>query len=199
MTRRVRIDFAGSEGSEGMKVDNIKPQKIVFVSPAGHGVIVQERHLPMELDVSSMIKQCKFENVPFSVPGCAAWIGLAQRARTAKNEVCLLPKQLGEQVAKLQVRALWEREFMALVRAQVKALGFKRNDGIVKRSCDLLPVRPCRLQADNNDAHLLPESWMRNWRRCSPCLLCHGSACCVHGKRRWRCPECDHLVKRRKK
>ena len=22
------------------------------------------------------------------------------------------------------------------------------------------------------------------------CLLCHASACCVHGKRRWRCLEC---------
>ena len=50
LTHRVRIDFAGSEGSEGMKVDNIKPQKIVIVSPVGHGVIVQERSLTMELD-----------------------------------------------------------------------------------------------------------------------------------------------------
>ena len=53
---------------------------------------------------------------------------------------------------------------MALVRAQVKAFDFKRNYGNVKRSCDLLPVRPCRLQVDNNVAQLLPESWMRNWR-----------------------------------
>ena len=45
-----------------------------------------------------------------------------------------------------------------------QALDFKRNYGIVKRSRDLLPVRPCPLQADNNDAHLLPESWMRKWR-----------------------------------
>ena len=73
----------------------------------------------------SMIKQCRFENVPFSMPGHTTWIWLAQRAWTAKNEACLLPKQLGEQVAKLQVRALWECEFMALVMAQVKALDFK--------------------------------------------------------------------------
>ena len=90
--------------------------------------------------------------------------GIGRKLATHKNEVCLLPKQLGEQVAKLQVRALWELEFVALVRVQVKPLDFKRNYGIVKRSCDLLPVRPCWLQADNNDAHLLPESWMRNWR-----------------------------------
>ena len=31
------------------------------------------------------------------------------------------------------------------------------------------------------------------------CLLFHGSASCVHGKRRWRFPERVHLVKRRKK
>ena len=90
--------------------------------------------------------------------------GIGRKLATHKNEVCLLPKQLGEQAAKLQVRALWEREFMALVRAQVKAVDFKRNYGIAKRSYDLLPVRPCRLQVDNNDAQLLPESWMRNWR-----------------------------------
>ena len=51
--------------------------------------------------------------------------GIGRKLATHKNEVCLLPKQLGEQVAKLQVRALWEREFMALVRAHVKALDFK--------------------------------------------------------------------------
>ena len=31
------------------------------------------------------------------------------------------------------------------------------------------------------------------------CVLCGGSAICVHGKRRYMCPECAHLVKRRKK
>ena len=44
------IDLAGWEGLEGMKVDNIKPQKIVIVSPVGHGEIMlasglQERRL----------------------------------------------------------------------------------------------------------------------------------------------------------
>ena len=34
------IDLAGSQGLEGMKVDTVKPQKIVFVFPIGHGVIV---------------------------------------------------------------------------------------------------------------------------------------------------------------
>ena len=34
------IDLAGSEGLEGIKVDTVKPQKIVFVFPIGHGVIV---------------------------------------------------------------------------------------------------------------------------------------------------------------
>ena len=33
-------NLAGSEGLEGMKVDNIKPQKIVVVSPVGHSVIM---------------------------------------------------------------------------------------------------------------------------------------------------------------
>ena len=34
------IDLAGSQGLEGMKVDTVKPQKIVFVFPIGHGVVV---------------------------------------------------------------------------------------------------------------------------------------------------------------
>ena len=34
------IDLAGSEGLEGMKVDTVMPQKIVFVFPLGHGVFV---------------------------------------------------------------------------------------------------------------------------------------------------------------
>ena len=44
-----------------------------------------------------------------------------------KADVYLLPKQLDEQVSKLHLRALWEHEFMALVRTQVRALDFKRN------------------------------------------------------------------------
>ena len=47
-----------------------------------------------------------------------------------------LPKQLDEQVAKLQFRALWEHELVALVKTQVKALDFKRNYGFVKRGAD---------------------------------------------------------------
>ena len=34
------IDLAGSQGLDGMKVDTVKPQIIVFVFPIGHGVIV---------------------------------------------------------------------------------------------------------------------------------------------------------------
>ena len=49
-------------------------------------------------------------------------------------EVYLLQKLLDEQVAKLHFRALWEHEFTALVRTQVKALVFKRNYGLVKGS-----------------------------------------------------------------
>ena len=53
-------------------------------------------------------------------------------------DVNLLPKQLDEQVPKLQFRALWEHELVALIGAQVKALVFKRNYGLVKRGRDLL-------------------------------------------------------------
>ena len=32
------IELAGSKGLEGMKVDTVRPQKIFFVFPIGHGV-----------------------------------------------------------------------------------------------------------------------------------------------------------------
>ena len=36
----ITIDLAGSQGLEGMRIDTVKPQKIVFVFPFGHGVFV---------------------------------------------------------------------------------------------------------------------------------------------------------------
>ena len=65
---------------------------------------------------------------------------LERRYRGGSNDVAsqtsafidgfrILQKQLDEQVAKLHIRALRKREFMALDRAQVKALDFERNYG----------------------------------------------------------------------
>ena len=92
-------------------------------------------------------------------------------------DVYLLPKQLDEQVAKLQFRALWEHELVALVRTQVEVFVFKRSYGLVKRGRDLLQrafsfsdahavsngisslltVRLCRLQACKNDVYIMPK------------------------------------------
>ena len=73
-------------------------------------------------------------------------------SRTAAG-VYLLPKQLDEQVVKFQFRALWEHELVALVGAQVKALIFKRNYGLVKRGRDLL-----RRIFSFSDAHAVANS-----------------------------------------
>ena len=92
-------------------------------------------------------------------------------------DVYLLPKQLDEQVAKLQFRALWEHELVALGRTQVEVFVFKRSCGLVKRGRDLLQrafsfsdahavsngisslltVRLCRLQAYKNDVYIMPK------------------------------------------
>ena len=50
----------------------------------------------------------------------------------------LLQKQLDEQVAKLHIRALWECEFVALFRAQVKVLDFKRTDVLLTQEGTLV-------------------------------------------------------------
>ena len=83
------------------------------------------------------------------VPEADCWVG-ARRLPGEQSSVCF------EDPTK--------REIMALASRVWKLLDFKRNFGLMKRGRDLLPVRPCRLQADNNDAHLLPEIWLRNWR-----------------------------------
>ena len=105
-----------------------------------------------------------------------------QKTATYKNEVCLLPKQFDDQVAKLHFPSSLETRVEALVRAQVKALDFKRNYGLMKRDPDLLQrtfsfsdahavaigisslltVRSCRLQSTS-----CRKSSMRNWGSCT--------------------------------
>ena len=53
-------------------------------------------------------------------------------------DVYLLLEQLDEQVPRFRFRALWEHELVALIGAQLKALVFERNYGLVKRGRDLL-------------------------------------------------------------
>ena len=69
--------------------------------------------------------------------------------------------------------------------------------------CRKLHQRVCLFRSEDkrscfpDNVHLLDFCEHAKARRM--CLLCHGNACCVHGKRRYSCPECAHLVKRRKK
>jgi len=69
--------------------------------------------------------------------------------------------------------------------------------------CHRLHKRLCFFRSENRRESIL-DAWTRldfceHAKARRVCLLCHGSAFCVHGKRRYRCRECAHLVKRRKK
>jgi len=83
------IDMAGLEGFPGIKVENIKPQVDRFVFPDGHGVIVLAAGRLLNLGCAtghpSFVMSCSF---------------------TYKNQVYLLPKNLGEKVALLHLPAL---------------------------------------------------------------------------------------------
>ena len=69
--------------------------------------------------------------------------------------------------------------------------------------CFMLHKRRCYFRCEDRRQSIL-DAWTcldfcEHAKARRMCLLCHGSACCVHGKRRYRCRECAHLVKRRKK
>jgi len=69
--------------------------------------------------------------------------------------------------------------------------------------CRRLNKRRCYFRSENRRESIV-DAWTcldfcEHAKARRMCLLCHGSACCVHGKLRYRCRECAHLVKRRKK
>ena len=67
----------------------------------------------------------------------------------------------------------------------------------------MLHKRRCYFRCENSRQSIL-DAWTcldfcEHTQARRVCLLCHGSASCVHGKRRRRFPDRVHLVKRRKK
>merc|ERR1711971_495750 len=101
------IDMAGLENTEGIKVENIKPQVDRFVFPDGHGVIVLASGRLLNLGCAtghpSFVMSCSFTN---QVHGQLDLLKNWKETKAYKNDVYLLPKSLDEKVASLHLPAL---------------------------------------------------------------------------------------------
>merc|ERR1711933_398767 len=101
------IDMAGLENTEGIKVENIKPQVDRFVFPDGHGVIMLASGRLLNLGCAtghpSFVMSCSFTNqVLAQLDLLANW----KEKKGYKNEVYLLSKNLDEKVAALHLPSL---------------------------------------------------------------------------------------------
>merc|ERR1712188_187572 len=117
------IDMAGLEGFKGIKVENIKPQVDRFVFPDGHGVIVLASGRLLNLGCAtghpSFVMSCSFTNqVLAQLDLLKNW----KNNKGYKNGVYLLPKRLGEKVARLHLGSLGA-ELTVLSKEQADYIG----------------------------------------------------------------------------
>merc|ERR1712146_251742 len=101
------IDMAGLEGTEGIKVENVKPQVDRYVFPNGNGVIVLAAGRLLNLGCAtghpSFVMSCSFTNQTLAQLDL---LRNCKETRAYKNQVYLLPKELDEKVARLHLPAL---------------------------------------------------------------------------------------------
>merc|ERR1712192_351991 len=101
------IEMEKLEKSEGIKIENIKPQVDRYVFPDGHGIIVLAAGRLLNLGCAtghpSFVMSCSFTNqVLAQLDLLKNW----RENKGYKNEVYLLPKDLDEKVARLHLPAL---------------------------------------------------------------------------------------------
>merc|ERR1712051_625554 len=101
------IEMDKLEKSEGIKIENIKPQVDRFVFPDGHGIIVLAAGRLLNLGCAtghpSFVMSCSFTN---QVLAQLDILKNVKENKGYKNEVYLLPKDLDEKVARLHLGAL---------------------------------------------------------------------------------------------
>merc|ERR1711897_124378 len=104
------IDMAGLESSEGIKVENIKPQVDRFVFPNGSGIIVLAAGRLLNLGCAtghpSFVMSCSFTNQTLAQLDLLRNWKEADASSKYKNDVYLLLKELDEKVARLHLPAL---------------------------------------------------------------------------------------------
>merc|ERR1719263_2236481 len=121
------IDMAGLEKTEGIKVENIKPQVDRFVFPNGNGVIVLASGRLLNLGCAtghpSFVMSCSFTNqVLAQLDLLKNW----KETNAYKNDVYLLPKALDEKVARLHLPALGA-QLTELTQEQADYIGVKKS------------------------------------------------------------------------
>merc|ERR1712151_549932 len=101
------IEMEKLEKSEGIKIENIKPQVDRYVFPDGHGIIALAAGRLLNLGCAtghpSFVMSCSFPN---QVLGQLDLLANWKENKGYKNEVYLLPKELDEKVASLHLPAL---------------------------------------------------------------------------------------------
>merc|ERR1711979_26647 len=101
------IEMEKLEASEGIKVENIKPQVDRFVFPDGHGIIILASGRLLNLGCAtghpSFVMSCSFTN---QVLAQLDLLKNQKETKAYKNDVYLLPKALDEKVARLHLPAI---------------------------------------------------------------------------------------------
>merc|ERR1712157_20648 len=119
------IEMEKLEKSEGIKIENIKPQVDRFVFPDGHGIIILAAGRLLNLGCAtghpSFVMSCSFTNQVLAQLDL-----LKAKEKGYKNDVYLLPKILDEKVASLHLPALGA-ELTTLTKEQADYIGVKVN------------------------------------------------------------------------
>merc|ERR1719473_1769525 len=122
------IDMAGLENTEGIKVENIKPQVDRFVFPNGSGVIVLASGRLLNLGCAtghpSFVMSCSFTNQTLAQLDLLRNWKEQDASKKYKNDVYLLPKELDEKVARLHLPALGA-QMTELTKEQADYIGVK--------------------------------------------------------------------------
>merc|ERR1712151_184425 len=122
------IDMAGLESSEGIKVENIKPQVDRFVFPSGTGIIVLAAGRLLNLGCAtghpSFVMSCSFTNQTLAQLDLLRNWKEATADKKYGNDVFLLPKHLDEKVARLHLPALGA-QLTTLSQEQADYIGVK--------------------------------------------------------------------------
>merc|ERR1712139_294437 len=104
------IDMAGLEDTDGIKVENIKPQVDRYVFPNGSGIIVLASGRLLNLGCAtghpSFVMSCSFTNQTLAQLDLLRNYKETDASKKYKNDVYLLPKELDEKVARLHLPAL---------------------------------------------------------------------------------------------
>merc|ERR1711879_860652 len=119
------IEMDKLEKSEGIKIENIKPQTDRFVFPDGHGIIILASgrllNLGCATGLPSFVMSCSFTNqVLAQLDLLKNW----KEGKGYKNEVYLLPKELDEKVASLHLPFLGA-QVTTLTKEQADYIGVK--------------------------------------------------------------------------